>query len=85
MSPDQLVHFAHVILANRSRMTGDLADLSLSADGRWSITTSCAFNDGQGTFVGELRMTDTDGLPDGHFYDLTIVENDGSITQRSAA
>jgi hypothetical protein len=69
MSPDQLVHFAQVILANRPRMTGDLADLSLSADGRWSITTECAFNDGQGTVVGELHITDTDGFADGHLYD----------------
>jgi hypothetical protein len=68
-------------------MTGDLADLRLSVDGRWSLTTECAFNDGQGTVVGELHITDNDGFADGNLYeyDIVNVENDGSISQRSAA
>jgi hypothetical protein len=68
-------------------MTGDLADLRLSVDGRWSLTTECAFNDGQGTVVGELHITDNDGFADGNLYeyDIVTVENDGSISQRSAA
>ena len=68
-------------------MTGDLADLPLSVDGRWSLTTECAFNDGQGTVVGELHITDNDGFADGNLYeyDIVNVENDGSISQRSAA
>ena len=68
-------------------MTGDLADLRLSVDGRWSLTTECAFNDGQGTVVDELHITDNDGFADGNLYeyDIVTVENDGSISQRSAA